>query len=331
VNALAPLTHALSTLSQADQAVAELKAVVGEGVNKATFLEIIRAARVASPDGKAWSHAKMNESVDRLIRKRVLSANGVVLPDWREPLTLSLVRRQGSAAVLAAIRKAAPKSSREASRPYYYYSPTGSAATDADLSRSVRLMALANDGAEVERLIGLAEESSARGAYEPALSALLLEGCPTDPEFIDGLSLGLRDRVAAGHLELLLDRGRGGAGADALVEAMADRDWDWAAAPRLDRALLRLDLLAERPDRARARLPRVRAYDPVTALAADAALIFLTDPRADSLPRFREALKQHRKAVGRRKITLPHEFGLYHLMALFAAGDAGLHAQRWRG
>ena len=93
------------------------------------------------------------------------------------------------------------------------------------------------------------------------------------------------------------------AGACALVAAMADRDWDWASAPRLDRALLRLDLLAERPERARVRLERVRAYDPARAVAVDAALTFLTEPAADSLPRFREALKLHRKAVGRRKVS----------------------------
>ncbi len=320
---LAQTSDTLSALSPSDRALAELKAIVGEGLNKAAFLEVIRAAGVVSSDGKAWSHAKLNESVDRLIRKRVLSADGLIIRDWREPLTLSLIGREGSAALLAAVRGAAPRSWRE--QGAYYRWNVASPATDVDLARAVRLMALANDGPEVERLIGLAEEGAKRDGYEPALAALLLQGCPADLDFIDGLSPGLRDRVAAAHVELLLDRGQGGAGVEAMVEAMAERDWDWASAPRLDQALLRLDLLAERPERARVRLGRVRAHDPATAVAVDAALIFLTEPDADSLPRFREALKQHRKAVGRRKVMLPQEFGLFHLMALFAAGDAGLH------
>jgi hypothetical protein len=318
-------SETLSALSPADRGVAELKAVAGEGLNKAEFLTIVRAADVVSTDGYSWSHAKLNECVDRLIRKRVLLSDGAIAPGWREPLTLRLVGREDGAAVLAAVRRAAPKSWRESSS--YMYWNTGLAATDVNLARAVRLMALAKDEPEVERLIGLAESSAKRGGDEPALASILLQGCPADLGFVEALSPGLRDRVASGHIELLIDQGRGGASVEALIDAMANRDWDWAAAPRLDLALLRLDLLAERPDRARARIERICGFDPVTALAADAALIFLTEPAANSLPRFREALKQHRKAVGRRKVMLAQEFGLYHLLALFAADDAGLHPE----
>src|SRR5207244_619332 len=114
---------------------------------------------------------------------------------------------------------------------------------------------------------------------------------------------------------------------EAMIETLRQRDWDWAAAPRLDRALMRLDLIAERPDAARVRIGRVRERDPVAALAAEASLEFLTGSAAASLPKFREALKQHRKAAGRRKVALPQEFGLYHLLALVAAGEANLHAE----
>ena len=323
---LAPPPEPLPALELADLRVAELKAVVGLSVNKANFLSIVTACRFDAPDGKAWSHPKLNDSLNRLVRKRVLSADGYLAPQWREPLTLSLLAREDSAALLTAVRRAAPKSWREEGR-VHYWGGTQSAATDLELARSVRLMAMANDEAEVERLIGLAQANSGREPYEPALAALLLQGCPADLGFIDGLSPGLRDRVASAHVEYLLDRGQGTASVDVLVQVLVDRDDDWAAAPRLDRALLRLDLLAERPERARARLARVKLHDPATALAAEAALTFLTDPAGASLPRFREALKQHRKAVGRRKIMLPGEFGLYHLLALFASGEASLHSE----
>ena len=323
MKSLAQPSDSLSALSPDDRAVAELKAIAGEGLNKAAFLNLVRAVGAVGSDGKAWSHAKLNESLDRLVRKRVLSPDGAILHPWREPLILDVVRRGNGAAVLRAIRRASPRSRREDGHTHHWQ--VGPPEGDLDLMRSVRLMALANDEPEVERLIRLAEAGAHRSGYEPALAAVLLQGCPANPDFVDALSPGLRDRVAAAHVELLLDRGQGGDSVDALVEAMADRDWDWGLAPRLDRALLRLDLLAERADRARVRLRRVRAYDPVMAAAVDAALVFLEEPAADSLPRFREALKQHRKAIGRRKVMLPQEFGLYHLMALFAAGDAGLH------
>jgi len=325
VTSLAQSSDTLPALSPSDRAIAELKAVVGDGLNKGPFFDIVRAAGGLAPDGRSWSYAKLNDTLNLLIRKRVLSADGVILPEWRELLTLSLLRREGGAAILAAVRLAAPKSLREHAR--YSHWNLAAPAADADLARAVRLAALTNDGHEVERLIALAEEAAGRTAHEPSLAALLLHGCPADLDFVDALSLGLRDRVAASHVELLLDRGVAGAGVDALVEAMAGRDWNWAGAPRLDRALLRLDLLAERPARARVRLERVRVFDPVMALAVDAALIFLTEPAADSLPRFREALKQQRKVTGRRKVMLPHEFGLLHLAALFAAADPGLHGE----
>lgn len=318
-------SDALGGLSPDDRTVAELKAVVGDRLNKADFLSIVRAAGSVAADGNSWSHAKLNECVERLIRKCVLSPDGQIASDWREPLTLRLLGRKDVATFLAAVRHAAPKSWREAGRSFYYGNDPPAA--DANLARTVRLMALANDEPEVERLIGLAEATTGREIHDPMLAALLLQGCPADIGYIDALSPNLRDRVASSHVELLIDRGSSDASVEAMIEALADRDWDWAAAPRLDRALLRLDLLAERPERARARLERVRVSDRTTALAAEAALSFLTEPAASSLPLFREALKLHRKAVGRRKVMLPQELGLYHLLALFAADDPGLHAE----
>jgi hypothetical protein len=322
---LADPVEILAKLSPADRVVAELKAVAGEGLTKAQFLAVVRAAGLPAADGLAWSYPKLGESIDRLVRKGVLSAEGQIVPLWREPMTLSLLDRKDSAAVLAVLRGAAPKSWRE--QGGYWHWSTASPAGDVDLARAVRLMALANDEAEVERLIALAGSTRGPAAEEPGVATLLLQGCPADLGFIDRLSPNLRDRVAAAHVELLLDRGRCDAGVEAVVEALAARDWHGSAAPRLDGALLRLDLLAERPDAARVRLERVRASDPVAALAAEAALSFLTDPASASLPRFREALKRHRKVVGRRKIALPHEFALYHVLALFAADDSGLHSE----
>ena len=309
----------LSTLPPADRVIAELKALLGPPVAKAAFPEIVRAVSTATPDGKVWSIAKVNESVERLKQKRVLGADGAIAPDWCDRLTLRVIGRPDGAALVKAVHAAAPKSWRE--QDAYMHWRAGPLNTDVDLARSVRLMALANDAAEVERLIGIAERAVAGEGGDLPIGSLLLGGCPVDLGFIDGLSPALRDRVVSAHVELLIRCGLLDGRVDAVIETVRKRDWDWAAAPRLDCALMRLDLQAERPDAARARIGRVRSSDPVAALACEAALEFLTGS-ADSLPRFREALKQHRKAVGRRKVALPQEFGVYHLLALLAAGDA---------
>jgi superfamily II DNA or RNA helicase len=316
----------LSSLSPVDRVIAELKALVGPPpMAKGVFFEIVRGVNAVAPDGKMWSTPKVNESVGRLVKKRVLGADGAIAPAWCEPLILQVVGRTDGTALAAAVRAAAPKSWRE--QGYFQSWRAETLIEDADLARSVRLMALANDAPEVERLIGLAERSGAGDGRDLAIGPLLLRGIPADLGFIDSLKPALRDRVASAHVELLIGYGLVDGGLDAMIETLRRRDWDWAAVPRLDRALMRLDLIAERPEAARERVGRVRVSDPVAALACEAALEFLTGSAAGSLLRFREALKQHRKAVGRRNVALPQEFAVYHLLALIAAGDVNLHGQ----
>jgi superfamily II DNA or RNA helicase len=312
-------TDALARASPADRAVAELKALVGGGVTKAVFLEIARAVKVASPDGGPWTAPKMNDCLQRLTKRRVLNAEGTIDPAWRETLTLRVASRPDGRALAEAVRAAAPRSWRESGQygwrqswPYH----------DADLDRAARLMALADKGEEVERLIAIAQAEAKADGRDLAMAPAILAGLPAQADFLDTLSAPLRDRLAAAHIGLLLDYGILGAGVEAMVAAYRDREEGWETAPRLDQALMRLDILAERPSSARTRIARVRAHDPVSALAAEAALMFLEGPADASLPGFREALKQHRKVFGRRKLILPGDFGLFHLLALFASGEA---------
>ena len=160
----------LSVLSPADLAIAELKALLAEPLSKGAFLDVVRGAGVVLPNGNLYSGPKVNESVARLVQKRVLSGDGVIAPSWREPLTLQVIRRPGAAALLAAVRAAAPRSWRE--QGGYEYWRAVSPYADIDLARSVRLMALANDGAEVERLIGIAEQTVAGDVRDLAIGPL---------------------------------------------------------------------------------------------------------------------------------------------------------------
>jgi hypothetical protein len=141
------------------------------------------------------------------------------------------------------------------------------------------------------------------------------------------LSPALADRVAAAHVEMAIDHGAFAGPADALIDTLLGRDREWATAPLLDRALMRLDILGERPEAARVRIGRIRAFDPVAALAAEATLEFLTGSAVDSLRQFRAALGQHRKAIGRNKAALPREFAVFHVLALIAASDPTLRNQ----
>jgi superfamily II DNA or RNA helicase len=314
---------ALSDLPPGDRLIAELKALVGEPLRGNLFLSVVRTVRPQGPDGRTWSMTKVGESVGRLTSRRVLRADGTIAPAWRDPLTLRAIRRPNGASVVEAVRRATPKSWYE--QPgYAYWSPSPQ---DDDLARSLRLAALANDGATVERLVGIFARADVQDVGDFGTGRPILADCPRDIGFIDGLSPALADRVAAAHVELAIDQGVLLAPADPLIDTLRERDRDWSAAPLLDRALMRLDILAERPDAARVRIARVRASAPAAALAAEAALEFLTGSAADSLAGFRAALRQHRKTVSRRKTGLPKEFGLYHVLALIAARDITLRSE----
>jgi superfamily II DNA or RNA helicase len=317
-------TDALAKASPADRAVAELKALVGGGLTKSAFLEIARAVKIVSPDAGSWTAPKMADSLQRLTRNRVVGEDGVIDPAWREALILRVVSRPNGRALAEAVRAAAPRSWRESGQygwrqswPYH----------DVDLARAARLMVIADKGEEVERLIAIAQAEARTDGRDMDMGPPLLAGVPAQADFLDALSPNLRDRVAAAHLGLLLDHGLLGAGVPAMIAAYRDREQGWEAWPRLDQALLRLDILSERPAAARTRIARLRALDPVRALAGEAALAFLEGPADASLPRFREALKQHRKVFGRRKVILPGDYGIYHLLALFASGDAAARAE----
>ncbi len=318
---------ALAGLSFSDVAIAELKALVGGGVTKGVFFEILRATGAPSADGRAWSTQKVNESIERLARRGIVSAEGVIEPAWRERLTLAVALRPEAAALARTIRKAAPISWREGGGYNYYRSRALFPYHDADLARAARLAVLAGDEADVERLIAVAERESVEDSCPMDLGSALLRHLPTDAAFIDGLSPALRDRVRSAKVEAFLDEGRLDVGVPELIAAGLAGDTDWAAAPRLDRALMRLDILAEDPDAARVRIARLRKTSPLAAMTGEAALAFLAGADGGGLPLFREALKQRRKVLGKRKINLPGEFALFHLLALFAANDPALHVE----
>jgi superfamily II DNA or RNA helicase len=317
-------SDALAALSAADRGVAELKALVGDGLSKTAFLDVVRASGVPSPDGCPWTAPRLQESVRRLVKTRVLKADESIDPAWRDPLTLRVLGRPEGRALARLARAAAPRSWRERGQyswrhswPYF----------DADLARATRLMALADDADELERLIEIAQDEAKADGRDLVMAPLLLAGAPADVDFLDALSPVTRDRVASAHIVRLLDHGLVDDGVTAMIAAFRKRDRDWAEMPRIDRALMRLDILAEQPEAARARIARVRALEPMGALAAEAVLTFLEGSAEASLPKFREALKQYRRLIGRRKLILNSEFGLYHLLALFAVGDDAARAE----
>jgi superfamily II DNA or RNA helicase len=360
---------ALGGLSTAEIQLAELKALVGEGMTKGAFFDVVRGVGIPGPDGKAWTAQRVGEVVHRLIAKRILASDGHIGTEWRGPLTSRVALRPDGADLARRVREASPKSWRESPAYTYYHGRRQWPYFDADMARAARLMAVAGDEAQVESLIDKAESEAREDGCAQSMAPVLLRHTPLDPAFLSALSPALRDRLTSAAVEGLLEQGWLDDDVEAVIEAAGEPDIDWSLAPRLDQAMMRLDILAERPERARERIARLRASaagpappgssgrpaagarklgsrgfgrsaatapEPgviqgqtaqVMGLAGQGALAFLTGPAAGALPLFRDALKQHRKLVGKRKVVLPGEFALFHVLALLAAGEATLHAE----
>jgi superfamily II DNA or RNA helicase len=315
-------TDLLATLSPLERTLAEVKALLVRPQTKGEFLDLVRGLRLPTPDGKAWNIAKLQDCVDGLHRKKILAADLSIERGWIDPLTLAALGRPGGKELIRALRLLLPKSPREEKRSYWDYVPAPH--QDELLHRSIRLAALVNDAVEVERLTALLERD--QDENELRVSPLIFASCPADPGFIGTLAPKLQDRIVTAHIEMLVDFGVVNERASALIAAVRARGVQ-PDQPRLDCALLRLDILSEHLISAQARIDRVRATDPVAAIAAEASIAFLAGRNAEALVLFRDALKLRRKLLGKRKMVLPDESGLLHLLALFASGDIGLQPE----
>jgi hypothetical protein len=91
--------------------------------------------------------------------------------------------------------------------------------------------------------------------------------------------------------------------------------------------LLRCDLLANRLDAMCADF--VGSDD--DRLALDGTMAFLEGRNDAALALYRDALKARRKRLGKRKLFLPDEHGMFFLLALLRANDAALHAELQTG
>ena len=131
------------------------------------------------------------------------------------------------------------------------------------------------------------------------------------------LSAFLRTGVPGPDLPALLDHYRGQQGKK-----------DFAA---VRPALLLLDLLAGKLDDVQRGIAGVE--DPVGVIrqAFEGTLAFLRGHNEAALQHCRDALKLHRKHVGKRKVFLDGVHGLFFLMALLRANDAALQAEAQAG
>src|SRR4029450_838269 len=189
------------------------------------------------------------------------------------------------------------------SSSYYSYGQQ----LDADaLCRLIRLAIYANDeaGFIADRELHDKELAPHRASH---LLALLFAGVPLATEWLTGRRVAIQLALFEAKLSAVLETG----GAR--------------------RAVLQHDVRSGTLRDVRGGIARAEDATGVTQQALEATVAFLEGRNEAALQYYRDALKLRRKQAGKRKLFLEGPHGLFFLMALLRANDAGLHAEMQAG
>ena len=301
-----------------------LKALIDPAIGKGPFHEAVRKAGLRLPDGKVYTGAFLNTQLQVLQHKGLLSEDLGCNRDIMHAVAVEACAGRDAANLIGAVKTAMPKSNRElAGQTAYYYLPPLS--QDTDLFRHLRLAIYANDEAEFGRLRRLAgaETSGAEGSPE---FIQFLARFPLSAAWLEQLHPAIREMFAEHALRMFVEHGQASAGTAAIFQHYADAAPGEAKAS-LNKLLLRFDILSLNFHRARQRIGVLPESEAHLAAAHEASIAFVTGDNEAALAGFRDALKLLRKSQGKRKVALPAEAGLFHMLALLRANDPALHAE----
>ncbi|MEA1674324.1 DEAD/DEAH box helicase [Nitrospirillum sp. BR 11163] len=296
----------LDALSPPDRILLRLIALIGPLPPARALLDCLNQARV-SPT--LWTHEALVEAQNSLRRHGLLNNKMACPPALAHAVAIAALETAEGKALAIAIRTQLPAESKS------YWDPK---LVEVDFARGLRLAALQNDGAEVQRLLGLVR----RPAH--ALPELFNRHFTPVPLGIDWLA-GRAPVIQATLLAAKLGHWMATAEMSSDLPALVDH----AQAHQI----LRRDCFSLIADfrLLSGQLPALQALladapTPEAALPYAAAHALLSEdaPRARAL--FGEAVTQHRRALRKRKGGLPGHLGVLHLCAQLAGGDPGQHA-----
>jgi superfamily II DNA or RNA helicase len=303
--------------------VLRLKSLVFLPTGKTAFLECLTRAGLRAPDGKAWSSRALNAVLDELLRHGLLTADLACAPALLHPVAADAVRAPEGEQLVEAVRRSFPA---RRSSPYYSYAQQ----VDAEaLCRLIRLAVYANDEASFTAHRELHDKECAPRRASDLLE-LLFAGLPLAPEWLASRRVPIQLALFDAKLSAFLETGVPGPDLPALIaHYRAQQGKEGFTAVR--RALLHHDLLAGRLDDLRRGLAEIEDASDTGRLMLEGATAFLEGRNEAALQHYHDALKLHRKRVGKRKLFLEGVHGLLFLMALLRASDAGLQGEMQAG
>ncbi len=320
---LAILLERYARLSPDAMLVLRLKGLLGEQTTKSDFVDCVRATGWRTAEGRPWSAQAVNTVLDELIAKELLTANFFTcVPALLHPVAIDAAASEDGGRLASAVRRVFPP--RRESVYSYSYSP---AISHEAIHRLIRLAVYTSEDVEFAANRDLFDRTFAPHRTVDVLAATFAD-VPLSVDWIASRHPAIQVGLLEAKLGAFLAFGTADPGLEALIAygrtQLGQAKGDFGA---IRSTLLRYDLLAGRLDAVRDGLAMLGDSAADARQALEGAVAFLEGRNEPALQFFREALKLRRKRLGKRKLFLPDELGVFFLMALLRANNADLHAE----
>ena len=319
----ADLWHRYARLPPGPKQVLRLKSLVFLPTNKTAFLDCLTRSGLRAPDGKAWSSRSVNVVLEELRGQGLLTEDLACSPALLHPVAADAAASADGELLVAAVLRTFP-----ARRSMSYYSSGEQLDCDA-VRRLIRLAIYADDADAFSTNRDLHDKKC--GVSRAAdLLGLLFAALPLAPGWLASRRPVIQLALFDAKLSAFLRTGVPGPDLPALLgHYRAQQGKEGFAAVRP--ALLLFDLLAGKLDDVQRGIAAVEDPVGVVRRAFDGTVAFLRSCNEEALQHYRDALKLHRKQVGKRRVFLDGVHGLFFLMALLRANDAALQAEAQAG
>jgi superfamily II DNA or RNA helicase len=303
------LLDSYARLAAGAKLVLRMKSLMLLPTSKTEFLEAVTRGGLRMSDGKAWSSAPLNTVLDGLVRQRLLTAQLACPESLLHPVAVDAAASSDGPALIAAVARAFP------ARSPYRYGPPDRQVT----LRRLWLAIHANDTAGFAAARDLWATGHVAGLAQPL--AEMFADVPLGANWLASRHASIQAALFEAKLLHLLATGKPAPDLAAVLAACRERV-EQAVFAGLRPLVIHCDLLAGRLDAVR------RAANPDGATPElQGALAFLAGDNAAAIGSYRDALKQHRKRLGKRKIFLQGIHGPLFLLALLRARDGAVHAE----
>ena len=288
------------------------------------FASLVKAAGVTTATGRAWPMTGLLEAVQSLQKAGLLTRSETVTDTLLHPVALDTMASEDGGTMVAAVQQVLnPRGGG------YYYAYSGVDTQLDGLLRLLRLDIYTNNAASFGANWKSLEAMAGPAPVASAMTKIFMRS-PLAADWVASRAPEIRAMLLAAQLSAFLDYNIGAAGIRDVV-ANARGAVDDPAFAALRPLLVRFSLLSGGFDVLRTDLANPGMTPPDDCLAANAALTFLEGDHAGAVVQYREALKQRRKRLGKRKLYLAAEHRLLFPMALLRADNPALQAELQTG